>query len=163
MTDELQPRPEPEPLPDPVVEDLDDEDEGIELVEPRTATRLSPYAIAAFAVSLLGLFDLGSALRGALFLNVGFASHVTHGPAIREILFNLSSLVAPMFAGAFGMWLAAKAENEIFEDEPTGVFGGVGLYRAAWFLGMALIAITVLAVFASLIAPQPVMSSAFGN
>jgi len=140
MTDELQPRPEPEPLPDETpVETLDEDDEEFELVEPPNATRLSPYAISSLVIAVLAAFELPSAIAYLGFISIG------SGGVVRVVA---PSIAAVAFAG-LAMWLAARAEDEIFVEERA--FGGVGLYRAARILSIMVIIILVLAAVIGII------------
>ena len=128
-----------------VDEDTDaDADEG-EDEEPLEATRLSPYAVASFAVGMLALFQAPTSI---------FTQGAQPIPTSQLLRFLLPTMLLPVIAGGVSLWLSFRAEEEIFVA--GGRFGGVGLYRAARVIAIATLLIVV-AVFVVLffLAEQP--------
>jgi hypothetical protein len=130
-----------------------DADDG-EDEEPLEATRLSPYAMGAFAVGLLSLFYAPQNI-------FQFGSQPI--PTSQLLRFVLPQMLLPLLAAVVSLWLSFRAEEEIFVA--GGRFGGVGLYRAARVVAIVTLvivaaAIVVLTVLAE--QPQPQQIPQFG-
>lgn len=121
----------------------DDADEG-EDEEPLEATRNSPYSVAAFAVSLLALFQAPQNIFGAA------GQSLTIDQLLRLVM---PSLLMPVSASVVALWLSFRGEEEIFVA--GGRFGGVGLYRAARVISIVVLAIVVLALVMLLVFTEP--------
>ncbi len=127
---------------EPRVESLD-EDEGeeeFELVEPTGVTRISPYAIASLVVVGIAAYASTSTMANLLF-------QASLAPNAVDVFRLFLPAVFPIALASVSLWLAARAEDEIFL-EPRG-FGGVGFYRAARILAMILITLIVLSIVAA--------------
>jgi hypothetical protein len=128
-----------------------DADEG-EDEEPLEATRLSPYSVAAFAVSLLALFQAPQNI---------FSIGAQAIPLSQLLRFVLPTLLLPVGASIAGLYLAWRGEEEIFVSE--GKLGGVGLYRAARIVSAIVLTIIVVAlVILFFLAEQPQPQPQFG-
>ncbi len=139
MTDEPQ---------EPVIESLDGADENLDIAESPAATRLSPYAVSAFVVAVLG----GYGLAGLIYNAVNIVSFGSSG-TVRQFVRGLAPLLAPLVFGVIGLWLSARADDEIQASD--GRLGGVGFSHAARVLGMVVVVVAVLgAIAALLISPQ---------
>ncbi|MGH2758208.1 MAG: hypothetical protein ACRDKJ_01455 [Actinomycetota bacterium] len=111
-------------------------DDLLNIEESYSATRLSPYGIAALAVSVVGLWGTAQ----SFLFSPTFFSPPIFGPLWRQIVFGLLPSALPLFAMAgLAFWLAGRAENEILIAD--GSLGGVGFYRAARAITAVLVAI----------------------
>jgi hypothetical protein len=95
-------------------EDLGQEEASPRIEESARALRVSPYSIAAFVVSLLGLWQVPTSTF-FLFGELDFRNAIGGG--------------VPTATAVAALWLVGKAEEEIFVS--GGEFGGVGFVRAA--------------------------------
>jgi len=128
-----------------------DADEG-EDEEPLEARRLSPYSVAAFAVSLLALFQAPQNI---------FSIGAQAIPLSQLLRFVLPTLLLPVGASIAGLYLAWRGEEEIFVAE--GKLGGVGLYRAARIVSAIVLLIIVVAlVILFFLGEQPQPQPQFG-
>ena len=128
MTDEL----EPAGTEQPEIEELDDgseeEEAFFDVDEPLDAVRVSPFALAAFILSLAGLY---LAPRG-IFIPPIYDS--------QELLYAAAGVILPLGTALIAFWLASRAAEEILDGD--GKLGGVGFYRAAQVVSV----ITVIAI-----------------
>lgn len=119
-----------------IAKDESDLEDGDLLEEPEDSARLSPYAIAAFGVGILGLWLSPQSLFPpfeALEVRVVFLGW-------------LPQALPALAASGVALWAARKAEEEIFLSEAR--FGGVGLYRTGRVLAIVTIAVIVLGLAA---------------
>lgn len=114
--------------PTPAGEEDDDEAEE----EPAGASRLSPHAVAAFAVSLMALFQAPQ--------NVFQAQGLQSAQFLRYVL---PTFAVPVGAALASLWLAFRADEEIFMSD--GKLGGIGYYRAARVVSILVLAIAIAA------------------
>jgi hypothetical protein len=106
------------------------------LIEPATATRMSPYAIGAFVLGVAGLWELPQ--RGS-FLGFSWSGG--------DWVFGLIFLSFPAVSAGLALWLTGWAEAEIALSE--GRLGGVGLCRAAQAMAIVtLVGVVVIVVAA---------------
>jgi hypothetical protein len=114
-----------------------DDDEGLD-EEPPEASRTSPFSVAAFAVSLLALFQAPQ--------NVFTAQGLQSSQFVRYIL---PTFIVPVGAAVAALYLAYRASEEVF----VGRLGGVGFIHAArviaTFVLIVVIAASVLVLFFS--------------
>ncbi len=159
MTDDKDPKPSeetPEPTTPPDVEaqpasvayttdvvnvgdaKRDDKDDDDLDEEPTEASRLSPFAVAAFATSLLALFQAPQ--------NIFTAQGLQSSQFWRYIL---PSMIVPLGASIASLYLAMRASEEVY----VGRLGGVGFLHAArivaTFVLLICLAAAVLVLFFS--------------
>jgi hypothetical protein len=96
--------------------DDDDDDESDVDEEPSDASRLSPFAVASFVVSLLALYQ---APRD-VFTAQGLSASVFWR-------YILPTMFVPLGASLTSLYLAMRASEEVF----VGRLGGVGFLHAA--------------------------------
>jgi hypothetical protein len=109
----------------------DDDDDSDD--EPLDAKRTSPHSAAAFALSLLALFQAPQ--------NVFTAQGIQSSQFVR---FILPTFAIPVLASIVALWLAFRGEQEIFMSE--GKLGGVGYYKAARAIALGVLVIAAAAI-----------------
>jgi hypothetical protein len=166
MADETEPKPSEDAAPADVVEkptpvayttdvvsvgaekDRDDDDESGVDEEPSDASRLSPFAVAAFVVSLLALYQ---APRD-VFTAQGLSASVFWR-------YILPTMFVPLGASIASLYLAMRASEEVF----VGRLGGVGFLHAARVISMLVLLVCIAAaVLVLFFSEAPVPQQQFG-
>lgn len=113
----------------PEIEEPAPADDDFDPDEPREGSKMSPYAIAAFATGIFALWSLPQA----------FFYGVFRGAPVEIVVRSVLGLALPIVVGAVALWLATLGEDEI--DAAEGRLRGWSLCRVARFLGITAIVI----------------------
>jgi hypothetical protein len=114
----------------PPLEELHTSDEEVGSIDPGRALRTSPYAVAAFVVSLIGVMPQG----------IVPLSFVPFPFGAGQISVILVAAIVPVGTVVLAFWLSGRGELEIVSS--GGRIGGVGFCRAA--RGVALLTLLLL-------------------